>query len=540
MPYYPNFNSVRAVNGGQITNTGTSPVNLAITQTQYGVLAGGPGVLSTNGTITLNGVNVTASDPSYVVNPISGPRGIAAEGAGAVVNVTNFNINLSHAGSTSDQNGTGLRAVHNNGILTATDGTVTMTGNWNHGIVASGGIVDTNATVVVNGGTAAGQAYGAFAIGEPVSQFGPSTIFLRPGSSITNRAPDHGIGLYSLNFPQGLSIIDSYATVRTDGAVAGYGAIAQGGGIIRLHDGSVTTTGTGERNHGLYTFDRGLIVADAAFGEVRTSGPTSHGALAQSGVIQLNETTIVTTGAGSHGILAEPSGGQGGRVYPTGATDPNPVATGDVTVIFNGSATASGLGSHGIFARPTTFGNAYVETRGAVLGGWGVDATTGLTAAGIRFDAVNGLARVAAGSTVGALSDLAISGTTTGVGSEIENAGTVTGFVQFGGGDNSFLNNGTFNLRHFADTNGGGVRDTLRVAIADLGTGPNNSFTNNGTLALPAVTGATTLDSTGQYLPQGNDVECHGARWARAGPDRRYLQLRQQRRHRPSGEPRAG
>ena len=128
-----------------------------------------------------------------------------------------------------------------------------------------------------------------------------------------------------------------------------------------------------------------------------------------------------------------------------------------------------------------------------------------LTAAGIRFDAVNGFARVTAGSTVGALSDLAISGTTTGVGSDqIENAGTVTGFVQFGGGDNSFLNNGPFNLRHFADTNGGGVRDTLRVAIADLGTGPNNVFTNNGTLALPAVTGATTLDSTGQYLPQGN------------------------------------
>jgi hypothetical protein len=33
------------------------------------------------------------------------------------------------------------------------------------------------------------------------------------------------------------------------------------------------------------------------------------------------------------------------------------------------------------------------------------------------------------------------------------------------------------------------------VAIADLGAGLNNSFTNNGTLALPAVTGATTLDS---------------------------------------------
>jgi autotransporter family porin len=75
--------------------------------------------------------------------------------------------------------------------------------------------------------------------------------------------------------------------------------------------------------------------------------------------------------------------------------------------------------------------------------------------------------------------------------------------VQFTGGNNSILNNGTFNLRHFADTNGDGVRDTVRVAIADLGNGQNNSFTNNGTLALVQVTGATMLDSTGQYLPLG-------------------------------------
>ncbi len=67
----------------------------------------------------------------------------------------------------------------------------------------------------------------------------------------------------------------------------------------------------------------------------------------------------------------------------------------------------------------------------------------------------------------------------------IINNGTITGFVQLVGGNNSIVNNGLFNLRHFADTNGDGVRDTLRVAIADLGTGPNNSFTNNGTLALP-------------------------------------------------------
>src|SRR4029077_11545883 len=92
---------------------------------------------------------------------------------------------------------------------------------------------------------------------------------------------------------------------------------------------------------------------------------------------------------------------------------------------------------------------------------------------------------------IGALSDRAVAGDPV-----VINNGTITGFVQFTGGGNSIENNGLFDLRNFADTNGDGVRDTLRVAIADLGEGPNNSFTNNGTLRLPAVTGATTLDGS--------------------------------------------
>ena len=247
-----------------------------------------------------------------------------------------------------------------------------MTGNWNHGIVASGGIVDTNATVVVNGGTATGsQAYGAFAIGEAVSQFGPSTIFLRPGSSITNHHGDHGIGLFSLNSPQGTSIIDSYATVRHRRRRSGLRCAGAG---RRAYPPAWRLGNDHRHPKSRFVFIRrgSLIVADAAFGGVQTSGDTSHGALAQGGVIELNGTTILTTGAGAHGILAEPNGGQGGRVYPTGATDPA-VATGDVTVIFNGNVTASGEWSHGIFANASTAGNAYVETSSAVLGGWGVE-----------------------------------------------------------------------------------------------------------------------------------------------------------------------
>jgi autotransporter family porin len=123
----------------------------------------------------------------------------------------------------------------------------------------------------------------------------------------------------------------------------------------------------------------------------------------------------------------------------------------------------------------------------------------GLPSAGVVLSTTGGTATLTNDGSIGALSDRAVAGDP-----QVINNGLITGFVQFTGGDNSITNNGLFDLRHFADTNGDGVRDTLRVAIADLGDGPNNSFTNNGTLRLPAVTSATTLDSTGQYLPLGN------------------------------------
>ena len=138
------------------------------------------------------------------------------------------------------------------------------------------------------------------------------------------------------------------------------------------------------------------------------------------------------------------------------------------------------------------------------MGGWQADLTSvgptlGLPAAGVVLSSAGGIATLTNDGSIGALSDRAVAGDP-----QVINNGTITGFTQFTGGDNSILNNGTFDLRHFADTNGDGARDTLRVAIADLGDGANNSFTNNGTLRLAAVTGATTLDSTGQYLPLGN------------------------------------
>src|SRR5262249_16050565 len=146
----------------------------------------------------------------------------------------------------------------------------------------------------------------------------------------------------------------------------------------------------------------------------------------------------------------------------------------------SGPITSTGEFGSGIVA--TTGGNAInIVSGGSVMGGWQPDLTSvgpalGLPAAGVILDSTGGPATLTNNGSIGALSDRAVAGDP-----QVINNGTITGFVQFTGGDNSIINNGTFNLRHFADTTGGG-RDTLRVAIADLGNGQNNSFTNNGLL----------------------------------------------------------
>jgi autotransporter family porin len=155
------------------------------------------------------------------------------------------------------------------------------------------------------------------------------------------------------------------------------------------------------------------------------------------------------------------------------------------------------------------------------MGGWQTDPTAvgptfGLPAAGVILNSAGGTATMTNGGSIGALSDLAvatgpqinplINPPVSSSPTSIINNGTITGFVQLGSGDNSIFNNGTFDLRDFADTNGDGVRDTVRVVTADFGSGPSNSFTNNGTLALAALPTTPTpkIDSTGEYLPLGN------------------------------------
>ena len=338
------------------------------------------------------------------------------------------------------------------------------------------------------------EIFGTAAAGKKITVDAASTIMMHgsraPDSSLTNDPT--GIRALSRSDTDSAPIFVNYhgPGITTEGG-QGFGilALARNGGGLGINSGGVTV---------------------ASSGPITTSGAEALGIVADSGTIY-NATRPASPGPGGN-IMVTASGAittQGAEAHGIWAAS----TTGTVLVNAFNNVSTTGQFSTGINAISsglpgTPGGNVAVNVAPgvSVMGGWqagvtGVGSSTffALPSAGVILGSAGGTATLTNDGSIGALSDRAVAGDP-----QVINNFLITGFVQFTGGDNSIINNGTFDLRHFADTNGDGVRDTLRVAIADLGDGPNNSFTNNGTLRLPAVTGATTLDPTGQYLPLGN------------------------------------
>ena len=387
-------------------------------------------------------------------------------------------------------------------------GTITIQGSNSVGIFAgvqtSGSAHITTlpgTTIIVSGNNPgdpldpaiAADLFGTAADGREIRVDAASTIMMHgsraPDSSLTNDP----IGIRALSrSDDSAPIFVNYTGpgITTEGG-QGFGILAlarngrgpgiNSGGITIASSGPITTSGAEALG----------IVADS--GTIRNA--TQGGPAEPGGNIMVTASGAITTqGAVAHGIWAAST---------TGTVLVNAFSNVSTTGQFSTGINAISSGLPG-----TPGGNVAVNVAQGVSvnGGWQADVTGigsstffALPAAGVILSSTGGTATLTNDGSIGALSDRAVAGDPL-----VINNGLITGFVQFTGGNNSILNNGTFDLRHFADTNGDGVRDTLRVAIADLGDGLNNTFTNNGTLRLPAVTGATTLDSTGQYLPLGN------------------------------------
>ncbi|MGB8488798.1 MAG: hypothetical protein WCD67_21220, partial [Xanthobacteraceae bacterium] len=474
----------------------------------------GPG----NASVTYNGPGLSstgANSTDIQAQSLNGNATIDASGnmSGHVLTNPATGANDTFVGLFANAGGNG------NASVTYRSGTIDVQGRFSNGIFAGAegngtAQVDTlpGTTIIVSGtlpvestpsqSLTAGitaELGGAAAAGSAITVNAASTINMfgkvTPNSSIFGNP----VGIRTL------SRADAPITVNYTGP----GITTEGGGGIGIL--ALVNNGGGGGNSG------GVTVASS--GPITTSGVEALGIVADSGTIYnathsrpdlgpggnvtvTSSGAITTQGAEAHGIWAAST---------TGTVLVNAFNNVSTTGQFSTGINAI---SNGVPATGTPGGNVTVNVAQgvSVTGGWqagvtGVGSSTlfALPAAGVILNSTGGTATLNNLGSISALSDRAVASTPLVINNRtiINNDGTITGFVQLSSGDNSIFNNNTFNLRHFADTTGGG-RDTLRVAIADLGTGPNNIFTNNGTLALPAVTGATTLDSTGQYLPLGN------------------------------------
>jgi autotransporter family porin len=490
--------------GGGITGMVGSGITVLVNNTPFGPSGSQNSGIFVN-TLGTGTINLNTAATINTVGPI-------ADGIRAVAVIGSVTIANSGPITTNGTSGNGIDArttnVNNAGsAMTITNsGSIQTSGDTSNGIVASKSTTGSGATGAIS-----------IASSGSIATIGTQSIGILATTSSTSTGATGDISIVS----QG--------PVTTSGAASdGIRANSAVGNVAITNSGPIATVGA--TSNGIDAFTTNVNTAGGALtitntGSVQTSGDMSNGIVASkattgsgaSGDISIaNSGSITTAGAQSAGILAttsSTSAGAGGNISISNdaavtTSGPNSdglraVASGTVvgnaTVTTSANVTASGNFSAGISA----FGNAtniIVGAGASVMGGWQADVTSvginGAPAAGIVFGSSGGGSTLINDGTIGALSDRAVFGDAL-----IINNGTITGFLQLTG-VNDVINNAIFDLRHFADTNGDGIRDTLRVAVSDLGSGPS-TLTNNGTLALPGSPGASTLVSTGQYLPLG-------------------------------------
>lgn len=344
---------------------------------------------------------------------------------------------------------------------------------------------------------------GVFAYSSNPNSTALTSVFLGGNGSITTH--QLGYGIWSLAGGLGSSLVSVAGSIRTFGDEAfGVGldvpsaTNAASHQVVISGQGNIETSGSG--SHGVRALLAGpgsltLDLRDSA--RVTTSGDQAAGVYGKTlgDVLLVTASGTAVTASGSEAFGAQLDGGS------------------DVLVLHAGSIAALGRFGVGLFAFSDASATVTLGAGASVMGGWqdtakGVGPNSASPAAGVILGAAAASSLVNAGS-IGAGSDRAVIDATRGGGTPagnmtIANSGTITGFVELAaGGTNRFDNlaGGLFDIRHFADTDGDGVRDTKRVAISDFGDPLTSVFSNSGLTRLAPVSGAAATDPTGYYVP---------------------------------------
>ena len=327
--------------------------------------------------------------------------------------------------------------------------------------------------------------------------------------------------------------VANHAEVVTHGLLSrGAWALSEGTGRLTLLSAGTIRT-YGENSAGLLAsaYDAAnsqpISVTLSSGASITTEGRDAHGIAVEhfgtgEAIIDLGGGTYVaTSGSGASGVAAYTSGvveviqTAGSKVAASGDNAAGLKVEGSqVAVDAKGEVSATGSYGVGVLAEAQGGSASIAIGPGAVVsGGWqattnGLGVPLGVAAAGVQIgsDTSSLLANY---GLIQAGSDRAVADTgrqTANAGNlTIENHGTITGFVELASGGANTFNNHSFNsfdIRHFADTDGDGVRDTKRVAISDFG-GPGAVFNNaaTGAVRFAEVVGAAYTDATGFYLP---------------------------------------
>lgn len=505
--------------------TGSVSVNSAATMSAFGTnafgvfteSASGSNTLQNSGAITTTGVNgfglraVSNGGDITVLNQgaitTSGPNAhaIYATGASATAQ-TNINItNQAPLVIGLDGDIAGSRGIF---VIARTTGNVAVSGTG---------------PITVNGSPNTERAYGIIVSAEQ------GAINIDYGGSISARGNGAG-GIRAESLDGNVDVRFSGARIETwqanaNGIYASTGSanntvniVAQG--VIVTHSDAGGGDGTGGGSFGLQGLTRGGDVKVAYLGpsiDVNGAGAAILAGSAYLGGTGLGTVTVENTGA----LLARGANQQGIRTYSAtgaqsvvnqgpiqtlgavGAQGIRALATGaaSISVQNSGDITTSGTESSGIDARAPG-GNIQVANAGAINAGTGTSA--GILVGALTQEVIN----TSTGS-IGALTDAAILGDADGGAGvmRVSNAGTVTGLIAAQGSPVTLQNTGTWNLRHFHDADGDGVRESWTNAINPLSTQRNNTINNAGTIRLsPQAAGITAYDGSGAYLPFGNPV----------------------------------
>jgi fibronectin-binding autotransporter adhesin len=471
--------------GVEVFSSTVSPVSVTLDNgaeiNATGKDVGGIAVQTTGDISIVSGGLIAVVDPTAPLADSIGPYGILGQvfaGAGT----GNISLRLLQTGivRTNGEYGEGVYALNDglgNAMMTI-EGKITTLGfasdgafAWiNNAASAAAASVDLSSTAQV--ATQGDSSIGAWASTEGV---GPASI--RSAGSVSTM----GVSAFGLN--ANVDNAGNTSDIRVD-LLRGGNVVTAGNGAIGIR---VRHDGAGDA---IATLEGGTSVS--------TSGRTAHGV----NVIG-NEAAIVLQAAGS---IVRTTGLESNGMQLRGALS--------ISADIDGAVSSSGQFASAVSAVSSAGdSNVTVGPDAVVGGGWqtgatGVGALLGRPAAGVIIGSATGSTLANAGS-IGALSDRAIvdDGVFTAATGNLSilNGGRIAGFLTLdGGGSNTLVNasGGLFDIRHFADTDGDGQRDANRVAISDFGAAPSSLVNQSGaTVRLAAVSGATTVDGAGYYIP---------------------------------------